>query len=448
MNNVSVDLIHLEDLLKINKRTWVKLEDKFRKELIKKACNGKSLYTFSKRMHQFVGLRQNEVYAWYNGERLNNTATKKIEHGMPLNNLVYLAKLANIEMEEVEKHTEFIKGDSRAGKIFRPKFPIKLNKAVSAAIGHILHDGYLAQGRLRVVYANKEADNLEHFKRNVTKMFNASKIEFGEIESKGGIRIDVPNIAGYIFVLFGLQPGDKLKNDTGVPQCLLKSQNTEIIGGFIESTIADEMCVRNHKKQVGGNIGIILNSIKNEPPKLLLDDMVMFKKLGTKPTKPRLERIKRTKQGENRYSWRFFICGQRNLSKLASLIKIPTKRKQEALIEAVESYARPTDAILLNENLRVKLFNKALLEHKTMTKLSKFLTIKLHFNISECSLNEWKKGRYHCPVSVVLKLANICNYPLKDIIENTLTCKSHKMEKPFNPKTEFLNEVITSCNKI
>lgn len=440
--------IHLKDLLKIPKRTWVKLEDKFRKELFTRACLacGETFYGFAKKMHKMLGVSNGEVYAWYKGERLNKDCTRKIEHGIQLNNLVHIAKIANIEMEEIEKHIKFIKGDGPAGKIFNPKFPIKLNKAVASVIGHTLHDGYLEPGKLRVVYSNKDSDNLKHFKENVIRMFDTKKIEFGEIKSKGGIRIDVPNIAGYVLVLFGLQPGDKLKNDAGIPKCLLECGDLEIVSDFIESTIADEMSVVNHKYQVGGNINMSLSSLKNKPSQLLLDDIIIFKKLGIRPTRPRLALVKTIKNGQARYRWEFYICGQRNLSVINSLITIPIKRKQKILLNTLKSYTKLYDAILLDKQFRINLFNEAISKYETIMELSNFLTNRLQFNISEGSMHDWRKGRYHCPISVIFELARMCNRSINDLIKDTVTYKSHKLEKPFEPDENFLNEMLAKLS--
>lgn len=423
--------IHLEDLLKAEKKIWVRLEDKFREDLFNKAIKEtKSLCGLSKLLNREFGIKCNStIYSWYKGKRPNKDNTKTIDHGTPLRILKFIASLAKTPMTEIEKHIDFIKGDGPANRVLNPKFPITLDEATASVISHTLHDGYLEPKKLGVVYSNKEKENLEHFKQSVVKMFNASKVEFGEIESKGGIRVDAPNIVGCVLVCFGLQPGNKLKNDATVPEALLNCRKEIVITSYLGVVIADDGCVVKQSKQVGGYVSVQLNGLHQyKPSNLLVHDKIMFDKLGIHASKPRLGGEKETKKGEKRYKWYFRIMGQRNLLNLQKM-GIPLTRKQQLLNQIVNSYTYFQDAILLENKFRMKLFANVIEKFGAIVNLNQFLTRVLKRNISEGSIHDWRKGRYHCPVDVVICLVKLCDISSVNVAKNIKSYKPYRISK-------------------
>jgi hypothetical protein len=419
--------IHLVDLLDIKKKIWVRLEKNFREFLFQKALmKSKSLRQLSKIINRELGLKsESTIYNWYNGERKNRDCTKIISHGIPLYVLNFLSNFTNISMNEIEKHIDFIKGDKAANRVFNPKFPIPLSEATASVISHTLHDGYLEPKKLRVVYSNKEKENLEHFKESVIKMFNASKVEFGEIlDSDGVTRIGAPNIIGCVLVCFGLQAGNKVKNDIRVPQVLLECKDENTVSAFIGTLVADEGYIAILSKQIGGYIGIKLSGLnKDKPSRLLIHDNFLFNILGISTTKPSLDREKVTKTGERRYEWHFEVSGQRNLLNFYEKVKIPLNRKQNLLEIIIQSYKYFQDRVLIKKDIRIELFNKTIKKFGTIKSLSEFLTFLLNRNISEASINDWRKGRYHCPIDVIVCLAKINNLSLDHILKEVKTYK-------------------------
>ena len=442
--------VYLEDLLKLKKKIWVRLENEFRKELINKTIKKVgSLYQLSKLLKKELGIKSNStIYHWYKGKRGNRDCTKIISHGIPLHVLKFLSDYVQIPMSEIEKYIDFIKGDGPANKIFNPKFPIPLNEATASVISHTLHDGYLEPKKLRVVYSNKEKENLEHFKESVIKMFNASEVEFGEIlDSDGVTRIGAPNIVGCVLVCFGLRPGNKVKNDVEVPKILLECKNEKIIGAFLGSLIADESSVIIQPIQVGGYVKIQLNGLhKDRSSRLLIHDSILFNNLGILTTKLNLDGEKLTKNGENRYRWYFNIGCQRNLINLQRKVKIPLNRKQDLLDQAISSYKKLQDAILIKDNLRLSLFECSVKKfNNSQINLSKFLSSILNRNISEASIRDWRKGRYHCPVDVLVCLAMISRVDLEYLLKNVVTYKTTKNDEPIKPDKDLkgmLQEIL------
>jgi len=439
--------LHLEDLLKVKKKTWVRLEDKIRIELFEKVLKKtRSLRKFAKLLKKELNIKgaYSNIYKWYKGKRPNKDNTKVISHGIPLHVLKFLSNFTGVSMSEIEKHVDFIKGDGPANKVFNPKFPIVLNEATASVISHTLHDGYLEPGKLRVVYSNKEKENLEHFKESVIKMFNASKVEFGEILDLDGVtRIDVPNIVGYVLFCFSLKPGNKIENDTKIPYAILNAENIDVISAFLGVLIGDEGNVQPNRN-CGGEIHIGLNGAKeNKPPSLLVGDHSLFNKIGVSSNNIHLQKKIITKKGKIHYRWYFLISGQRNLITLAENVRIPTARKQQDLENILSSYEKLYDSILLNDKFRLELFNKVLQKINNSTfELSSLLCNTFSWNVSEASINDWKKGRYHCPIEVVVVLMKMINLSLNKLLKNVSTYKPLKNSRPIQPDKSLLRTIL------
>jgi hypothetical protein len=253
----------------------------------------------------------------------------------PLDVVVALSEMLGgnnekLGLREIEKHVLFLKGQGNSYRVWSPRFPISLGHPHTAAvIGHVLHDGYLEKQRLRVIYCNKEPENLLRYKRSIKGMLGAQKVEFAEIKDKDGTaRLSCPNIVGYLLVLLGVQPGNKLKINAAPPPSLVNCKKGAL-EGYLRALSTDEASVRPANNGSGGCIKVELASRSpTKPSKLIRVDWEIFRKAGISSGPIHLSTVRLTKRGEISARWLFIITGRKNFEIFKEKVGFVSTRKK------------------------------------------------------------------------------------------------------------------------
>jgi len=403
--------IHLEDFLKLNKQTRVALTEEFRSQLFGLAREAKGGWeALSRYLTRVLGrnISGASLGKWEAGKRYIKRRNMWIDTPAPLDVVVALSEMLGKNNEkhclrEIEKHVLFLKGQGNSYRVWLPHFPISLgNLHTAATIGHVLHDGHLEKQRLRVVYCNKEPENLLHYKRSIKNMFSAQKVEFAEVNDKDGtIRVSCPNIVGYFLVLLGIQPGNKLKTNATPPSSLVNCEK-EALGGYLRALSTDEASVKPASNGSGGCIKVELASRSlTEPSKLIRADWEIFRKIGISPGSIHLSTARLTKRGEISARWLFIITGRKNFEIFKEKIGFVSMRKKDKLDWILKRYRYPTDYVLLEENFRIKLFQNAIECFKGIHNYCVWLGHKLGRKVTPTSIYDWANGRFPSPLDAI-----------------------------------------------
>ena len=446
--------VHLEDLLKLNKRTRVALAEEFRSRLFESAREAKGGWeALSKYLTGLLGrnISGASLGRWEAGKRYIKSRNTWIDAPAPLDVVVALSEMFSednkkLGLREIEKHVLFLKGQGNSYRVWLPRFPISLgNSHTAAVIGHVLHDGHLEEQRLRVVYCNKELENLIHYKRSVEGMLGARKVEFGEINDKDGtVRLSCPNLVGYFLVLLGIQPGNKLKINAAPPPSLVNCKR-EVIEGYLRALSTDEASVRPASNGSGGCIKIELASRSSaKPSKLIQADREIFKKVGINPGQVHLSTVRLTKRGEISARWLFIITGRKNFEIFEERVGFVLTRKKDKLNQILKRYRYPTDYLMLRNNFRTKLFQNAVRCSGGIYHYCAWLEHKLGRKISLASMRDWIGGRFPSPLDVVAATLEMLNeklgagLSLADVYPNIVLYKPDR-----NSETTLSREGLT-----
>jgi hypothetical protein len=431
--------IHLEDLLKLRKQTRIALVEEYRSQLFESARDAKGGWeALSRYLTRVLGRKISgaSLGKWRMGRRHIKNKNTWIDAPAPLDVVVALSEMLGegnekFSTREIEKHVLFLKGQGKSYRVSRPTFPISLaNSYTAAVIGHVLHDGHLEKQRLRVVYCNKDLENLLHYKRSIKGMLGAQKVEFGEINDKEGTtRLSCPNIVGYFLVLFGVRPGNKL--ETGVaPPCSLIKCEREVLAAYLRALSTDEASIRPASSGSGGCIKIELASRNPaEPPELIRADWEIFRKIRINPGPIHLTKIRLTKHGEISASWLFIITGRKNFEIFKEKVGFVSTRKRNKLDEILKRYRYPTDYVLLKGNFRTKLFQDAIKCSGGIQNYCTWLKHKLSRKVTLASVHDWANGRFPSPLDAIVATVELLKgrlgtkLSLKDVYSNIIQYK-------------------------
>ena len=403
--------IHLKDLLKLNKQTRVTLVEEFRCRLFRLAKEAKGGWeALSRYLTRILGrnISGASLGKWEAGKRHIKSRNTWIDAPAPLDVVVTLSEMLGKDNEklcsrETEKHVLFLKGQGNSYRVWYPRFPISLrNPHTATVIGHVLHDGHLEKQRLRVVYCNKEPENLLHYKRSIEGMLGAQKVEFAEINDKDGtVRLSCPNVVGYFLVLLGIRPGNKLKTNAAPPPGLMRCEK-ETLEGYLRALSTDEASIRPASNGSGGCIKIELASRNpTEPSKLICVDWEIFRKIGIKPGPIHLSTIRLTKHGEISARWLFIITGRKNFEIFKEKIGFVSTRKKDKLDWILKRYRYPADYVSLEENFRTRLFQNAIKFFEGIHNYCAWLEHRLDRKITPTSIHDWINGRFPSPLDVI-----------------------------------------------
>jgi hypothetical protein len=178
------------------------------------------------------------------------------------------------------------------------------------------------------VYCNEDPENINHFTKSVQKMLGTTKVEFGVTKNKDGlIRVACPTVVGRILLLFGLQPGNKVKNDVVPPNALLYCKE-ETIRAYLRALATDEASIRPYAIRVK-----LASRSLVEPSKLLGFNWKLFKKIGIQPRQIRLTDKRTTRQGDVHAHWQFLICGKENLWAFREKVGFISRQRETCLIK-------------------------------------------------------------------------------------------------------------------
>lgn len=329
---------------------------------------------------------------------------------VPLDVVVALSNILSKENSkfdhiEIERHLLSIGNKKGTRRIRHPRFPISLqNPSIAAVVGHILHDGYLSK-EFRPVYYGREPENISHFKENVQEMFNC-KIEFSEKVVNGYPRVTCPTVLGYLLAFLGIPRGNKVKNDVFPPPWLITC-GEKSIRAYLRAFIADEANIM--KRRRGGYIRVKLASNDTtRPSKLLLANWGLFKMIEIAPSRIRFVSSRKTKKGEIRASWEFFIRSKRNLEIFNEKIGFIQKTKQAKLDEILRNYYY-SEHVFLRDGFRRSFFNNAFHLMGGINKYRKWLELKLGRRVHFASIRNWVTGRHSAPLDVIGATAMLLN---------------------------------------
>jgi len=341
---------------------------------------------------------------------------------------------------EIEKHVLFLQSHGNSTPIWHPRFPISLrNPHTAAVIGHVLHDGHLEKRNLRVVYCNKERENISHFKRSVEVMLG-TKIKFGEVSDKdGNIVVYCPNILGYFLVLFGLQPGNKVENNVAPPLGLMKCQES-LLRSYLRALATDEASP-HLVSDFGGRIWVGLASrSRTKPSKLIKADWEMFRRIGIKAGPIRLARVRLTKHGEVSAQWFFVIWGRKNFEIFKRKIGFVSKRKRDILDKILNRYRFSTDYVMFQENFRKELFQHAIDYVGGVDNYCLWLASKFGRRIRPATVYDWISGRHSLPLEVAIATMELLNEKVGAKFSPAEVYTNLIIYRPYNNSKEAISQ--------
>lgn len=436
--------IHLQDLLQLKKQVRVLLADRCRKQLFEEARNTEGSWeALSRHLSQILNRNISgwSLAQWKKGNRYLKYRKTRIDTPAPLDVITSLSERlskrnSKYSLRKIEREIIFLKGQGDTYRVWHPSLPISLeNPYTGAVIGHVLHDGHFEKQRLRVVYSNSELENLLHYKKSIQGMLGTKNVGFGEIRGKDGtVRVSCPNIVGYLLSLFGLRPGNKLKVDPSPPE--LSDYSKTVIRSYLQALSDDDASPNPASCGSGGCIKIELASRDPaKPSRLIKADRRFFRKIGINPGPIHLSKIRHTKRGEVSARWLFIISGRNNLELFQRKVGFITECKREKLRKILEHYRYSSHYVLLQEDFRVKLFQKAIEIMGGIDSYCSWLESELGRKVSLSSVRDWMCGRYSTPLKVIAATSNWLNekaeadYSAMDVYSNIILYRPDRNSK-------------------
>jgi hypothetical protein len=196
---------------------------------------------------------------------------KEGNSGYPLNQLIKLLKLTQIEIKEISVKTQ---RDSKSIKNL--KIPIKINEEFVSFIGHLFGDGGIDK-QFQLHYTTNDIINTDEFKKLVKNIFG--KIEFNQINYKNRITLIYPKTLGIIVSsIINMHTGSKVDSDIHLPKKLIDKMNNRMKIAFIKSFYKCD--------GETGKIAIAQGcKYLTKPPTILLQIQELLKKLNFKSVK-------------------------------------------------------------------------------------------------------------------------------------------------------------------
>ncbi len=147
---MKLEFVRLKDLNTDSNRIYVKLREGRLVRLLKES-SGKDLPHRDKKFCKSVGVHFNKkikvsstVVAWV-----------KFNRAIPLSKLKKLARLAGIDLMNIEKDILSLRQHFRGGEI-SIKFPLKIVEKVGSVVGHILGDGSIDKKYQQIFFSNSQ----------------------------------------------------------------------------------------------------------------------------------------------------------------------------------------------------------------------------------------------------------------------------------------------------
>ncbi|MAG20044.1 hypothetical protein CL618_01270 [archaeon] len=366
------------------KRTYIKLKEKFKEELAKTL--------------------ENKKYSW----KIRN----KIKKGkINLIKIKEISKQENIPLNTIEKNIGWIGGNNSKG-LLNPKFPINFsNRNGGRFIAAIINDGTLTNNGKnnhgRLMYDNFNKSLRESVINDYLKIFGGDKNEIAFRSSERKKYLEFSSVIRDIIELVIKEKGSKNESNLELPKFIFKNKKTMI--GWIEQTIADEGEVKNYPKENRRSIvwrrsfdvtNIIKQKIKKDtsirqlPKKIqnLLEKQECKLIEGEKRILNFLKidysvynlGIYLTTKEKIRTRFQVNITKRENLLNLRKIIRIPSDEKNEKFTKAIKDFVRYKEPlnikkVILNLGKNKKTFTsidlKLKMKYKNISNTSKWLKI-------------------------------------------------------------------------
>jgi hypothetical protein len=206
----------------------------------------------------------------------------------------------------------YLKTRSDSQKLFEPNMNSELTPKTLELVSHVLHDGGI-DGDRRVHYTSNDDRLLERFQHLIQTCFGRTKCDHRK--SGNATTLYYPAIIGILLCYrYGLQPGNKVLSNIGIPVDLKrKLRGEELIVPYISAAY---QCDGEFKRT---RIALGSKDIEN-PSKLLQDTRDLLVRIGFKSTVISPSLIYQTKHGLHR-RWVLSIGEKNERSRFRKMIE-------------------------------------------------------------------------------------------------------------------------------
>ena len=259
-------------------RTFVRLNEKFRKKLFIEILREGSSTEIAKRLNKkaaLYGLNRkygdSNLYSWEKGFVKDKGIIKEIN--IPLWVLIEISKIlsgskrySNRKMKQIEENVEEYRGQGKGLKIVLPKLPLALTPELISIVFHLCGDGHIGTGSSTSHYRQTNIEGLENFVQKIKNCFG----DF-ELRIKEGSKVIIPRVISD-FCMFYFKLNKCCWYNARIPN-KIKNMKKEFLVAGLNTFIIDE--------------GHIEDSIEiySSNEKLLTDIRDIISKLGYESSK-------------------------------------------------------------------------------------------------------------------------------------------------------------------
>jgi len=358
-------------------RTFIRLNDAFRKALFKKAIKRLgSEYNLIDRLNRSslkYGLKRSHsrlsIYSWIKGGKYYKGKNKAVN--VPIWALIEISKINEISSpREIERNVIYYTSRGKSNRIYKPKLPLKLTPELVSIIFNFCGDGHIADKGKVSSYKQINKEGLNNFLGRLRNIFG--EFDFSKNEFKDG-RLNVPKIVSDFYVhYFGLE-------DTGtfsarIPNQVKRMPKEFLLAGLC-AFIVDE-----------GNVTEIIE-IYSKNLNLLKDIREIAMACGYK-CNPIREKIARGELD----SYRFNISSESYLVLYKDIIKLSQKFPKCNLAQKMNNLK----IIVKRKNKKRIITKKGITKHKILELLSQkertIFELATTLNLSHSTIREhlWK----------------------------------------------------------
>ena len=161
-----MDFIHLSDLIPFLQNAYIKIDNKFMKQLLIDSSGSNEPHK-NKNFAEAVGYLYNPKYNSAPGIAQVFYGERNIR----INSLEKILQQSKYSWADVEKQLIYIKAGIHKGEI-NPSFPIGIGNEVGSVLGYILGDGAISVRDNAVFFSNSDIALLKDFSNSMDKIFN------------------------------------------------------------------------------------------------------------------------------------------------------------------------------------------------------------------------------------------------------------------------------------
>lgn len=295
--------------------------------------------------------------------RLKNFPNQKITIKTLLKIVKFLKRNGtNLDLKDVESEIIWI-GSGFGSGISNPNLPFQLNtqdftKILSATFGDgtITNVSYSTPKKFKLgilEYYNNDSVLRKNIIDSSLKIFGGKIEEYKQMINKNNVSIKFPSIIRDTVLLAGATQGEKTVLNPSIPKNVMLSRKPTIWITWLKQTLDDEGSVRfrnnyNHEIYITRSVDItklvdirlvtektsfrrlpkkVQNIVKSYPPKLLVGEQTLFKRLGI-DSRLKPQEVYITKNGSIKVKWRLYITRKDNIRKFSRIISFSNNKKQ------------------------------------------------------------------------------------------------------------------------